>query len=598
MSSDDRGWRQFQKLSVDRRAISRRMKRAEGLTTRHAHRFIVSRIDNIRNARRRIMTWLALVALVIMGVGGQMLLFRQNYQTTGPDYGGLYAEASLGPVETLNPLYASSTAEVSASRLMFSSLYSYDRTGHAHGDLAESTQVDQSGSVYTVTMRPGARWHDGVAVTAKDVEFTIGLIKNPAALSPLRINWTDVEARALSDTVVQFKLPAPYASFLNALTFPILPRHILSNVPASTLRESTFSQAPIGSGPFKFNYIQSADRLQKYKAVQLTANAEYYLGKPLLNKFEIHAYADTAGIMAAIKTNEVNGATDLTPGQISQLSGEYRAITPTINNGTYLIINTTMPNMSDVKVRRALQLATDTVAIRNSLATKPPALWLPFIPTQLTATTSLPAAPQYDIAAARKLLDEAGWKLDGTIRKKDGRELAINLVTTKDDTNARIVKQLQDQWSQLGMTVATQVVNTSDPTVHFTQEVLQPRKYDVLLRDLAIGADPDVYAYWHSSQIGTNGYNFSNYTNRLADAALSTARGRLPLQQRDLKYAAFARQWLEDVPAIGLYQDVYLYATNRPQSSADATARWVSATDRYQNITEWAVNTQNIYKTP
>lgn len=598
MSNDERGWRQFQKLSVDRRTISRRMKRAEGLTTRHAHRFIISRIDTIRNARRRIIAWLLLVALVITGVGLQMLLFRQNYQQIAPEGGGLYAEAMLGPVETLNPLYASSNAEVATSKLLFSSLYTYDTTGHARGDLAESTQVDQSGVVYTVSMRKGVLWHDGKPVTAKDVEFTIGLIKNPAARSPLSINWTDVEVRALSDTVVQFKLPAPYASFMNALTFPILPRHILANIPAASLRENAYSQAPVGSGPFTFGYIQAPDRIQKYKAVQLIANANYYLGKPLLNKFEIHAYVDASGIMTALKTNEVNGAIDVPLSSIGQIGSNYTVMKPTINNGTYLIINTTSPTMNDVKVRRALQLATDTQAIRDTLATKPPALWLPFIATQLSGTTALPPAPSYDIANARQLLDQAGWKMDGATRKKDGRELSIIFVTTKDDTNDQILKTLQDQWKKIGVTITAQVINMSDPTTHFTQDYLQPRKYDVLLRDLAIGADPDVYAYWHSSQTGMNGYNFSNYSNKLADAALATARGRIETTQRDLKYAAFARQWLEDVPAIGLFQDVYPYVTNRPQSSVNASARWVTGADRFENITDWAVNTQSVYKTP
>lgn len=598
MAEKEQGWRQFQKLSVDRRTISRRMKRAEGLTTRHAHRFIISRIDNIRNARRRIMAWLLLVALVITGVGAQMLLFRQNYQTVAPEGGGLYAEAMLGPVETLNPLYASSNAEVAASRLIFSSLYTYDPTAHVRADLAEFTQVDPTGTIYTVTMRKGVKWHDAKPLTAKDVEFTIGLIKNPATRSPLSINWRDVTVRALHDDVVQFTLPAPYASFMNALTFPILPRHLLENVTATSLRESAFSQAPVGSGPFSFTYIQASDRIQKYKAVQLSANPNYYRGRPLLSKFEIHAYSDTSGIMTALKTNEVNGAVDVPPSAIATIGSSYTVMKPTVNNGTYLIINTTAPLMTDVKVRRALQLATDTREIRESLATKPPALWLPFIPTQLSTSVNLPPAPAYQLVAANQLLDEAGWKLDGATRKKDGKELSIMLVTTKDDANDQIIKILQQQWSKLGVTIMPQVMNMNDPTTRFTQDVLQPRKYDVLLRDLAIGADPDVYAYWHSSQTGINGYNFSNYSSRLADAALSTARGRLEPSQRDSKYATFAKQWLEDVPAIGLYQDVYPYVTNRPQSSVNMSAHWVTGADRFENITSWAVTTQSVYKTP
>jgi peptide/nickel transport system substrate-binding protein len=148
VAEEKRGWKQFQRLSFDSRKISKRMKKAEGATMRHARKFIVGRLDNIRSVRRHIIGWLVMVAVLIAAVGAQFVWFRGSYQTLAAAEGGTYAEASLGPIDTLNPLYATSSAELAASHLLFSSLYTYDSTGHLHGDLAESMQVGDNGTVY------------------------------------------------------------------------------------------------------------------------------------------------------------------------------------------------------------------------------------------------------------------------------------------------------------------------------------------------------------------------------------------------------------------------------------------------------------------
>jgi peptide/nickel transport system substrate-binding protein len=119
-----------------------------------------------------------------------------------------------------------------------------------------------------------------------------------------------------------------------------------------------------------------------------------------------------------------------------------------------------------------------------------------------------------------------------------------------------------------------------------------------LLYELFIGADPDVYAYWHSSQVGMSGYNFSNYINKTADAALASSRSRLEPELRNAKYKAFARQWLDDAPAIGLYQPVTEYIFNKHVRSIDPKTTLVSSQDRYANILYWSVGQESVYKTP
>jgi peptide/nickel transport system substrate-binding protein len=146
--------------------------------------------------------------------------------------------------------------------------------------------------------------------------------------------------------------------------------------------------------------------------------------------------------------------------------------------------------------------------------------------------------------------------------------------------------------------VETHVIDPSDTSQNFVQNILQPRNFDVLLYRLNIGADPDVYAYWHSSQAVSQGLNFSNYSNIISDDALASAHVRVEANLRNAKYITFAKQWLSDVPAIGLYQSTaqYVYRTN--VNAVGRSDVLVSAVDRYDNVLDWSIGTRTVYKTP
>lgn len=302
MSDEKRSWREFQKSTFTKKHLTRRAKKAEGATVRHAHKFIIGRIESIREVRRHIIGWLLLVTVLVAAVGIQLVWFQQSYQTVAAGDGGTYAEATIGPVNTLNPLYASSSAEVSASRLLFSSLYNYDKTGTLHTDLADSMTVDPTGMVYTVKLKQGVKWHDNTPLTAKDIAFTVNLIKQPETRSPLRVNWQDVSVKAIDDTTVVFTIPAVYAAFTDALTFSVLPEHILGKIQPGEVRENAYSRSPVGSGPFAFRLLQTADTGNKHKVINMVAFEDYFKGAPKLNRFALHAYDNQDLIVGALKT--------------------------------------------------------------------------------------------------------------------------------------------------------------------------------------------------------------------------------------------------------------------------------------------------------
>lgn len=598
MAGEKGNWKRFQRISFDSKTFSKRALRAENTTTRHAHQFVLSKLDSLRNVKQHVVVWLTIIGVLIAAVALQMYWYQQAYRTMAWKDGGTYAEAVLGPINTLNPLYATTPAEQSASELLFSSLYNYDDTGSLSDDLATSMNISSDGKEYVITLRDDVLWSDDVKLNAQDVVFTINLMKSSEVRSVMFGNWADVTAEAMDDRTVKFTLPAQYASFPHALTFAVLPQHVLSELSPGAIRQSTFSVTPTGSGPFTLRLLQnSPDGL--HKIANLSASPNYYKGKPKLTRFELHGYKNQEDMVRALQTGEVNAAAGVDV-QKSELPSSYVAKEYPVNSGVYALMNLESPILKDAIVRQALQAGTDTADLRKAVGYNVPNLYLPFVNGQLTGD-DVPAAPIYDQARAKALLDQAGWKQAAgqTVRQNaSGQPLELSVVTVKDSTYEKVLERLAGQWRSLGIKVNTDIKDPSNPTQDFVQLTLQPRVYDVLLYKLVIGVDPDVYAYWHSSQASRVGYNFANYRNGTSDDALSSARARTEPALRNEKYKAFAEQWLKDAPAIGLYQSVMRYVY-RPSVQPEIRNGGVPAeVDRYNNIRYWSAEQIPVYKTP
>ena len=598
MANEKTNWKRFQRIGFDSKAFSKRARKAETNTTRHAHKFVLSKLDSLRSAKQHVITWLLLIGLLMGAVALQMYWYQQAYRTMAWKNGGTYAEATMGPINTLNPLYATTPAELSASKLIFSSLYDYDDTGSLSDDLAVGREISQDGKDYIVTIRDDAVWSDGTKLTAQDIAFTVGLMKSAEVRSVMYGSWRDVTAEAMDDRTVKFSLPARYAAFPHALTFSILPRHILESVPGGALRQNAFSVSPVGSGPFSVRLLQpSPDR--QHKILNLSANEEYYEGAPRLSRFVLHAYENQDDMARALQIGEVNAAAGLM-ANASDMSSSLRTKQYPVNSGVYALFNNDAPILKDLKVRRALQVGTDTEAVRKTVGYPVPELHLPFVQGQLTGE-GIPATPQFNEAAASKLLDQAGWKLKGDdqIRSnKSGQPLQLRLITIEDATYEKVLEELAGQWRKLGIDVRTEVRDPQNPTQDFVQTTLQPRDFDVLLYELVIGADPDVFAYWHSSQASRGGYNFANYRDDISDDALSSARSSNDPALRNEKYKTFSERWVKDAAAIGLYQSVlrYSYRTSvLPQISERSVP---TETDRFTDVIYWAAEQVPVYKTP
>ena len=116
------------------------------------------------------------------------------------------------------------------------------------------------------------------------------------------------------------------------------------------------------------------------------------------------------------------------------------------------------------------------------------------------------------------------------------------------------------------------------------------REYDVLLYGEIVGADPDPYPFWHSSQIDYPGLNLSRYINRNADALIEKIRSAPSAEASVELYRKFQDLILSDAPAVFLYMPTYTYATSADLKGVE-TSLISHPSDRFAGVVDWYLKT-------
>jgi ABC-type transport system substrate-binding protein len=152
--------------------------------------------------------------------------------------------------------------------------------------------------------------------------------------------------------------------------------------------------------------------------------------------------------------------------------------------------------------------------------------------------------------------------------------------------------------SQLELLGINATVTAYEETQEFIGNIVSKRSYDILLYEVELGADPDLLPYYHSTQATASGLNLSNYKNALVDDLLIGARETLDTSLRIKKYESFLNYWVDDVPAIGLYQANMTYIYNKNTRAFGNNVTLVTPLDRFSDVTSYAATKATKNKTP
>lgn len=579
------------------RGNKKRVIKVGNKASKQVDKHFIDRLQNLARSWRFVASWVLLGILMTWVLAVQARGLDTYYTDLRPRSGGAYSEGVVGPLTNMNPIYSSTAADQAVSRLLFSSLMRYDENNQLVGDLAESIEVDDKASIYILKLKPDLYWHDGAELTAQDVVFTVETIQNPAARSPLRRSLEGVAVEAVDANTVKFTLPASFSPFPNVLTFGILPRHILQQYSPVQLRSAPFNGSePVGSGPFKFQRIVNVggvELAERELKVQMVANKTYHLGEPRLEGFTVWVAPNAERLTEIFNEGQLTGALDLILDQVDSDKLEPLETTFKQTGGVFLFLKTTNPTLSDAALRRALTKSVNVSQVDRVLVSPAQALVGPLLAEQVSISEDLYQI-QFNQEQANAELEALGWVLgpDG-IRVKGDQRLSFSITTQIGVTNyANIVEELQAQYKQVGVEIVADYREADG----FAETVLKDHVYDdMLLYGINIGADPDVYAFWHSSQADRNStirLNLSEYSSDAADEALEAGRSRVDPATRETKYLDFLRIWREDAPAIGLYRPNFSYFTLKnvrgPQGSilTDSSKRfrdvhlWTSLVER------------------
>jgi len=168
--------------------------------------------------------------------------------------------------------------------------------------------------------------------------------------------------------------------------------------------------------------------------------------------------------------------------------------------------------------------------------------------------------------------------------------LQFTLTTINQPQLVRTANYLKDYWQKVGVAVQVKTVELSE-----LKDIIKNRDYDALLYGQALGLEPDLYPFWHSTQINDPGLNLPEYQNKKADQLLKDAREALDAEIKAQKYESLQDVILADAPALFLYNPDYLYWVSGKVKGID-TAKIVDPAKRFSNILEWYIKTKRVFK--
>lgn len=294
---------------------------------------------------------------------------------------------------------------------IYEGLYGHDINGKLVPKLAESYEVSPDGKTYTFKLRPNVVFHNGEPFTAEDVRFSWSRSNDPEIKNPrARIVTKNIEdVEVVDDYTVRVKLLKPDASMLENLGeyFYILDKSTLEK-----LGNDGFAQAPIGTGPLKFDSRKLGEQTVLQKHSQ-------YWGTPIsYDTLVIKTVKDPQTRVAMLKAGEVDAIANVPPQLATQLKNDsnIKVITRPSYQNIFIVLNPRASHgeFAKPKVRQALNMAIDRKTLIDKVmfgyATEVTSLCHP----QIVGCAIDRDPYKYDPEQAKKLLQEAGFDFSRT----------------------------------------------------------------------------------------------------------------------------------------------------------------------------------------
>jgi peptide/nickel transport system substrate-binding protein len=410
-------------------------------------------------------------------------------------------------------------------------------------DLAESWEVSDDKLVWTFKLLKGVQFHGGYGeMTAEDVVFSLSKAAEKKTSSAYKEYSALESVVAVDPYTVKITLNQKVPFFLGA----VVNYHggfILSKKAWEKLGDQA-AMNPIGTGPFAFSSYQSK------RFVELKANDKYFRGKPAIDKINYRYMPDEATRELAFEKDEV----DLFYGRrearwVQSQAKKENTIVDVFGLGELRILhlNTSQKPFDDIRVRKAVAYALSREALVTFIGPEVASAAVSVVPAGYLGHSDSATLYPHDLAKAKELLAQAGFK--------DG--LTVKAVITKVESLRLPMMVIQEQLRLAGITLDLQVVEHS--AFH---KLIRQNQSSMVLYGASRFPVADVYLsqfFLSDSIVGTPTAvtNFSHV--KVADDQIRAAKTEVDLNKQLELWAAAQDMIQKDVYAIPLFEQYLVW---------------------------------------
>jgi len=434
----------------------------------------------------------------------------------------------------LDPRIGTDAQSEHIDELLFDGLVARDANFHFTPALAESWEQPEPLTLI-FHLRSAVRFHDGRALTASDVAWTVNSIRSGVVMSPKAAAYASVEKIEVKDarTVVFHLKHADNFLLTNLSTgaFGVVPEG----------SGSEFWRHPVGTGPFRF-VSQQIDQ-----EVVIERNPLSWAGEPKIERVRFRVVPDA--ITESLELEKGSG--DVAVNSLPMDSLAVLATRPNLMiedaPGTqiqYISFNLRDPLLKDARVRQAIAHAINRKLIIQTLMQGHAQTAESLLPPSHWAYTDDVARYDYDPAHAALLLDEAGCKPGA-----NGVRFHLTMKTSNDEGTRLMAAVLQQQLARVGIALDLR----SYEFATFYSDVSRGAFQMVSLRWIGV-EQPDIFTYaYATASFSPKGANRSHYSNPQLDALLDEAAVSSDQAQRRANYVEAQKILARDLPAINLW---------------------------------------------
>ena len=540
-----------------------------------------------------------LFAIVIASGLWFVLSVNDNAAEAVPVTGGAVVEGIIGVPRFINPTLATTRADRDLSALIYDGVLTLDETGELELQLADAVDINDDGTVYTISLRDDVTFHDGTPLTAADVVFTYQLMQDPDLKSPQRGNWNTVTINQLGEYQLELELAEPYAPFMENLTTGIMPKHIWEDITAAEIPFHRLNIEPIGSGPYKIGTINRTDS-GAIAGYTLEAHSGA-VAHSYLDTVEIRFFAREPDLRAALRDETITSTADIATARLHEFDTEqYHIVTAPLPRVFGIFFNQNRnPALRNQAARQALSLSIDREAIVSHATHNYGVPTTLSVPPHFSAIESVDVSPHptltADHEAARELLEDDGWELndDGLWERSMDDETAILSVTLRTPVAGMYsdaADAIVENWEALGVEVRLEQYEQSD----LLDGIIRPREFEAVLFGMDVGHSVDLYPFWHSSQQADPGLNIAQFTSISTDRRLT--RLRQPGDEAELLETkqTVVETLAEEVPALFLFSPQVTHVVRSDVQITDMP-RLTDTSDRLKALTSWHRETATLW---